>query len=107
MHAAWFNTGAPVPTSGTVQCIFVVPPNTQTDPNAGDAYIINPPTTVFTAEDIYQRPIPGTTTLKIQVIENGSGTIANPITNSPQYYTYRGPFTLTKHCQALLLGLHI
>jgi len=104
MHAAWFNTGAPVPTSGTVQCIFVVPPNTQTDPNAGDAYIINPATTVFTAEDIYQRPIPGTTTLKIQVIENGSGTIANPITNSPQYYTYTGPFTLNQALPSATVG---
>lgn len=104
MHAAWFNTGAPVPT-GTVQCIFVVPPNTQIDPNAGDTYVINPYATVFTAEDIYQRPIPATTTLKIQVVENKQGsTIANPITNSPQYYTYTGPFTLVQALPSATVG---
>jgi hypothetical protein len=102
MHDAWFSTGAPVPT-GTVQCIFVVPPNTQTDPNADGAYIINPSTTVFTAQDIYQRTIPATTTLKIQVVQNG-GVIDNPITNTSQYYTYTGPFTLIQALPSATVG---
>ena len=102
MHSAWFNTGAPVPT-GTVQCIFVVPTNTQIDPNAGDTYIINPYATVFTAQDIYQRPIPATTTLKVQVVPS-SGTIANPITNDQQYYTYTGPFTLNQALPGATVG---
>jgi hypothetical protein len=102
MHDAWFSTGAPVPT-GTVQCIFVVPPNTQTDPNADGDYIINPSTTLFTAQDIYQRTIPATTTLKIQVVQS-SGVINNPITNTPQYYTYTGPFTLTQALPSATVG---
>lgn len=104
MHAAWFTTGATVPTSGTVQCIFTVPANTQIDPNAGDAYIINPSTTLFTAQDIYQRPIPITTTLKVQVVQNGPDTIDNPITNIAKYYTYTGPFVLTQALPGATVG---
>ena len=104
MHAAWFTTGATVPTSGTVQCIFTVPANTQTDPNADDAYIINPSGTLFTAQDIYQRPIPITTTLKVQVVQNGAGTISNPITNTAAYYTYTGPFTLIEALPGATVG---
>jgi hypothetical protein len=104
MHDAWFSTGAPVPT-GTVQCIFVVPPNTQTDPNADGGYVINPSGTVFTAQDIYQRPIPATTTLKIQVVENNQGsTITNPITNTAAFYTYTGPFTLIQALPSATVG---
>lgn len=106
MHDAWFSTGAPVPT-GTVQCIFVVPPNTQTDPNADGAYVINPSGTVFTAKDIFQpdRPIPATTTLKIQVVENKEGSIiANPITNTAAFYTYTGPFTLVQALPSATVG---
>ena len=104
MHDAWFSTGAPVPT-GTVQCIFVVPPNTQIDPNAGGDYVINPSGTVFTAQDIYQRPIPATTTLKIQVVQNQTGaTIANPITNTAAFYTYTGPFTLVQALPSATVG---
>jgi hypothetical protein len=93
-----------VPTSGTVQCIFTVPANTQTDPNANDEYVINPSTTLFTAQDIYQRPIPITTTLKVQVVQNGAGTINNPITNTAVYYTYTGPFVLTQALPGATVG---
>ena len=92
MHAAWFTTGATVPTSGTVH------------PNADDAYIINPSGTLFTAQDIYQRPIPITTTLKVQVVQNGAGTISNPITNTAAYYTYTGPFTLIQALPGATVG---
>lgn len=105
MHDAWFTTGAAVPT-GTVQCIFTVPANTQTDPNAGDAYIINPSSTLFTAQ-APGRTIPVTTTLKIQVVENTPGstiTITNPITNTAAFYTYTGPFTLIQALPSATVG---
>ena len=103
MHDSWFTTGASVPT-GTVQCIFTVPANTQIDPNADDAYIINPSSTLFTAQ-APGRTIPATTTLKIQVVENTPGyIIANPITNTPNFYTYTGPFTLIQALPSATVG---
>ena len=102
MHAAWFNDGAPVPT-GTVQCIFTVPPNTQVDGET-DEYIINPYTTQFTAQDIYSRTIPATTTLKVQVVEGGPEKITNPITNTASFFTYTGPFTLVQVLPSATVG---
>ena len=103
MHDSWFTTGASVPT-GTVQCIFTVPANTQIDENADDAYIINPSSTLFTAQ-APGRTIPATTTLKIQVVENTPGyIIANPITNTPNFYTYTGPFTLIQALPSATVG---
>jgi hypothetical protein len=54
----------------------MVPPNTQLQ---DETYIINPSTTLFTAVDIYSRPIPATTTVKID-IKTSSSDIVNPIT---------------------------
>ena len=103
MHDSWFTTGASVPT-GTVQCIFTVPANTQIDENADDAYIINPSSTLFTAQ-APGRTIPATTTLKIQVVENTPGyIIANPITTTPNFYTYTGPFTLSQALPSATVG---
>jgi len=102
MHAAWFNEGAPVP-AGTVQCIFTVLPNTQVDSETG-VYIINPNTTQFTAQDIYSRTIPATTTLKVQVVQNGAGKITNPITNTASFFTYTGPFTLVQVLPSATVG---
>ena len=102
MHNAWFTTGAPVPT-GTVQCILVVPPNTDVDPN-GDSYVINPAGTIFTAQDIYQRPIPATTTLRIQIFQDDPAQLDNPITNTDNYYTYTGPFLLAQAFPGATVG---
>jgi hypothetical protein len=102
MHNAWFNEGAPV-TVGTVQCYFAVPTNTQVDGETGE-YIINPYTTQFTAQDIYSRTIPATTTLKVQVVQNGVGKITNPITNTASFFTYTGPFTLVQVLPGATVG---
>ena len=101
-HNAWFNEGAPVPV-GTVLCIFTVPPNTQTDPNAGDAYIINPSTTQISAVDIYGRTIPATTTLKIDVATE-SQQISPSIQNTSEFYTYTGPFTIAQALPGAAVG---
>lgn len=99
MHAAWFNEGAPVP-SGTVQCYLMVPPNTQSQDGN---YIINPSTTLFTAVDIYSRPIPATTTVKID-IKTDSANIVNPIQNTSAFYTYTAPFTLLQALPTATVG---